>query len=610
MKNWIYKLLAGSIAIIFFYGCSPEIDVPAPSSGGADFSKYIAVGNSLTAGYADGGLYADGQMQSFPALIAQQMYQITPSDFIQPDIPGNGSGYFYLTGLNVTTSPPQVQIGEFGEDANWLNQLTGPFNNMGVPLIRVKDITVNGYGASTQANPYFYRMLGGKDPMTSYLQMVSETNPTFFTCWIGNNDVLGYATSGGAFGVNGLPVTGIYGLTNPTTEFKPSYDALIAALTSGGAKGVVLTIPDVTKIPYFTTVPWNGAVLDAPTAALANAFYAAGIDTAVESRVQESIIQLTVTEQAVSANVVPSVAQGAVYQQAYAAAYAEAVANGATESEADQIATAHAQNFVASTEGQTAIAQLTGALNAELQNHLLGNHTNHAALEPLYAVIDNELATNTALQAGIAQGIIDLTAAYDNEQLPPEQQAALEAAIEQTTQQQIAILKAAGIYPVFQAGPNGFVIFVEQNESNPLGIRQMKAGELILITALFDGKLSGLAALEPKDNQYILTTDEVLNIKNATNAYNTIIRGYASSANIALVESDALLDKVSAGIAQDGVSVNNDFITGGAFSLDGIHLTPRGYAIVANAIIETINSTFNARLSPVNINNHRAVVLP
>jgi hypothetical protein len=38
------------------------------------------------------------------------------------------------------------------------------------------------------------------------------------------------------------------------------------------------------------------------------------------------------------------------------------------------------------------------------------------------------------------------------------------------------------------------------------------------------------------------------------------------------------------------------FITGGAFSLDGVHLTPRGYAIAANAIIEEINGKFNARI--------------
>jgi hypothetical protein len=253
---------------------------------------------------------------------------------------------------------------------------------------------------------------------------------------------------------------------------------------------------------------------------------------------------------------------------------------------------------------------LAAALDAELQNHLLDEHGAHAELEPLYAAIDNELATNTDLQAGIAQGIADLTAAYEAEMLPPDQQAALEAAISGRTEEQIAALKAAGIYPVFTAGPNGFVIFVEQNEANPLGLRQMVEGEYVLLTALLDGKLEGLAALEPKENQYILTADEVANVREHTDAFNDIIRGYASDADIALVDADALLEKVNDGVFQDGVSVTGDFITGGAFSLDAVHLTPRGYAIAANAIIAEINKTFDARITPVIINNHRAVVLP
>jgi hypothetical protein len=65
--------LPASAAIVLIFGCEPNIDVPAPSSGGADFSNYIAVGNSLTAGYADGGLYDDAQMQSYPAIIAGQI---------------------------------------------------------------------------------------------------------------------------------------------------------------------------------------------------------------------------------------------------------------------------------------------------------------------------------------------------------------------------------------------------------------------------------------------------------------------------------------------------------------------------------------------------------
>jgi len=536
MKKLIYKLVFVSFAVVFIYGCNPEIDVPAPSAGGVDFSNYVAVGNSLTAGYADNGLYAESQIQSFPALIAQQMQAIAPNiTFIQPDIPGNGSGYFYLESLD-----PSFSI--FPPDANWLDQLEGPFNNLGVPGIRVKDITVPGYGASSQANPYFYRMLGGKDANTSYLQLVSENAPSFFTSWMGNNDVLGYATSGGAFGVAGLPVTGLNGLTDPDTEFKPSYDALIAALTTGGGKGVVVTIPDLTNVPFFTTVPWNGAVLDESTAALANAFYSAGIDTAVQRQVETAVFF------------------GAATQQVYDVVYQQAIDGGATEADAKAVADA----YILSPDGQNDIANANQAISESYYSLPVDQRPNH----PLYPLIVSN------------------------------------------TEATISALKAAGIYPVFQAGPNGFVIEVEQNETNPLGIRQMRAGEYILLTALLAGELEDLAALEPKADQYILTADEVQNIQEYTEAYNDIIRGYASSPDIGLVDSDAILDDVKDGIFQDGVTVNSEFITGGAFSLDAIHLTPRGYAIMANGIINEINRAFNARLSPVIINNHRAVVLP
>lgn len=610
MKTCISKLIYIVLSVIFIYGCHPDIDVPTPSSGSVDFTKYIAIGNSFTAGYADGGLYEEGQLQSYPKLIAQQMNEITRIDFVQPDISGNGSGYLYITSLDLSTDPPDVGIGSYDPDQNWLNQLEGSFNNLGVPGIRVKDINFSGYGSSPQVNPYFYRMLGGKSSTTTYLELVQESNPTFFTSWIGINDVLGYATTGGEAGIEGAPGTGLGGLTDPGTEFKPLYDALIAALTSNGAKGILLTIPDVTQIPYFTTVPWNGAILDEGTAAQANQFYAAGIDTAVEAGVQEAVIALTVTEQAVSTNVVPSVAQGAVYQQAYEQAYQQAIDAGEPPENAAIIAENAANDYVGSNEGQTAITQLEAGLNAELQNHLLGTHSNHQDIEVLYALIDNELATNTALQQGIAQGIQNLTLAYENEQLPPDQQTALETAISQGTQEQIALLKAAGIYPVFQAGPNGFVIYVPQNESNPLGLRQLKEGEFILLTALLEGQLDGLTALEPKEDKYILTVDEVENIRDYTDSYNQIINEYTSSANIGLVDTDNILEDVNNGIYIDGVSITGEFLTGGAFSMDGIHFTPRGYAIIANKIIERINSEFNARISPVNLNNHRAVILP
>jgi hypothetical protein len=355
-------------------------------------------------------------------------------------------------------------------------------------------------------------------------------------------------------------------------------------------------------------------VLDAATAEVANTTYAARIDPQVDSLVQAGVIELTVTETAVAAQVVPIVAEGAIYQQAYGEAFEKAISeldppvSPDDSAQVKLIAEAAAIDFVASDEGQAIIEGLEGQLIADLQNHLLGQPLTNPDLEPLYDIIDQELATNTELQAGIAQGITDLTAAYEAGLLPPDQQAALDAAITQQTAAQIAGLKAAGFYPVFQEGPNGFVR-EDSDPNNPLSIKQMVEGELILLTAQLAGELTTDKALLPKADSLVLSLQEVANIREYTSAYNDIIRE-KESANIGVVEINEVLTRVNAGIFQDGVAVNGEFITGGAFSLDGIHLTPRGYAIAANAIIEEINSKFDARISPVIINNHRAVVLP
>ncbi|MBK9225468.1 MAG: hypothetical protein IPO23_14155 [Flavobacterium sp.] len=71
-------------------------------------------------------------------------------------------------------------------------------------------------------------------------------SPTFFSLWIGNNDVLGYALAGGDPALDAI---------TPTTTFSFAYSTLVNTLTSNGAKGVVGNIPYVTTIPQFTTIP-------------------------------------------------------------------------------------------------------------------------------------------------------------------------------------------------------------------------------------------------------------------------------------------------------------------------------------------------------------------
>ena len=258
--NQIIKRTAPALALLGLglAGCQPDIEAPTASAGSADFSSYLAVGNSLTAGYADGGVYREGQLNSYPNILASQFAKVGGGNFVQPlftEAQSNGSGYLRLAGFtamgspitaNVTTNlavrgvSPQVLYTKF----------TDPINNLGVPGIRMSDINTPGYG-SALGNPYFERITPDATPLQTYLQRVQATvaanKTTFFTEWLGNNDVLGYATSGGASTAASNSITSVATFTTNTGQ-------VLDALTINGAKGVVVTIPDVTGIPFFTTV--------------------------------------------------------------------------------------------------------------------------------------------------------------------------------------------------------------------------------------------------------------------------------------------------------------------------------------------------------------------
>ncbi|RYE17828.1 MAG: G-D-S-L family lipolytic protein, partial [Sphingobacteriaceae bacterium] len=256
----IHYLIYGFAAVILsFTACKKDKTNTINNSGTADFSRYVAVGNSISSGYADGGLYLAGQQMAFPNLLAGQMKLAGGGNFTSPFFSAdqeNGSGYVKLTGYNVDGTPIIVPVTDkvairgkttiAGIDVTLYTKYSGDLNNYGVPGIKLADVTNPLYG---NFNGYYERLLPGNagTNSTAYLDFVTAKPFTFFTCWLGNNDALGYATSDGS---------AAYALTDKTT-FAQLYTTTIAALTKSGAKGVVTTIPDVTVIPYFhyITVP-------------------------------------------------------------------------------------------------------------------------------------------------------------------------------------------------------------------------------------------------------------------------------------------------------------------------------------------------------------------
>jgi lysophospholipase L1-like esterase len=472
MKKHIYK--SGVLALfagVVFTSCDPEIDTPNPSSGGvADFSTYIAVGNSLTAGYQDNGLYRDGQLNSYPAILAEQLRLVGGGDFTQPlftEEQRNGSGYIRLAGFNEQGSPITAPVTEnlaLRSPEGLLTKYLEPVQNLGVVDIKVADINKQGYG-SVQGNRYFERITPDTAPLQTYLERVAATEHTFFSSWLGSNDVLAYATSGGAFAQQPF-----YSIT-PVNVFDANHSQLLNALTADGQKGIVATIPGVASVPFFTTV---GPVL----------------------------------KQSLEANSIPGFV-------------------AITGAGADRI--------------QVATAQI--------------NAPENGVLIPL---------TASAYAPLLAQP----TGRYWRElarQLSPSK--------------------------------------------DPLAVRGMLAG-LLAVYQIDTTQMFGLSAANPWPSALLLDMAEQANVTATTNAFNDIIKAQAQSRDLAIFDSNQFFTAIQGGFANNGVAYSPAYISGNLFSLDGVHPTPRGYAIIANEMIKAINAKYNSDIPTVDETQYRTVLFP
>ncbi|RLD41949.1 MAG: hypothetical protein DRI89_08490 [Bacteroidetes bacterium] len=251
-------ILYFAVVLFLASSCKPEVNDFTPDAGSADFSTYVAVGNSLTAGYADGALYKSGQSYGWANILSAQLKQSGGGDFVLPVIeseqgvlPGKlvlGPSTDCLG--NVSLGPVPANDGDLDP---WNNHIDYAINNLGVPGAKVGHLLFPGYGNPANlpaglANPYFVKF--ASTPDITVLEQALSMQPTFISLWIGNNDVLGYATSGGA----GSEIT-------PVADFAGQYGYLAQNLFAGGSEGILANIPDIANAAFFTTVPYNPIVL-------------------------------------------------------------------------------------------------------------------------------------------------------------------------------------------------------------------------------------------------------------------------------------------------------------------------------------------------------------
>jgi lysophospholipase L1-like esterase len=134
----------------------------------------------------------------------------------------------------------------------------------------------------------------------------------------------------------------------------------------------------------------------------------------------------------------------------------------------------------------------------------------------------------------------------------------------------------------------------------------IQPGDLVNTTGLAQVQ-SALGALQqgqmptPLTDDAFLSVAEVAQVQATVDQYNATIAQQVSSADGILVDIHAFVN----GAAQSGVTINNFQATtgylGGLFSLDGIHPTNTGYALIANQYIAAINAALKTSITPVDV---------
>ncbi|HUP45165.1 MAG TPA: SGNH/GDSL hydrolase family protein [Thermoanaerobaculia bacterium] len=207
--------------------------------GDADFTRFVALGDSYGAGVVNASLNERHQIHSWPAIIARQAGAPL---FVQPLVTYPGIGP-ELELVDVLSFPPVIRpaTGTVTIDVSY----PAPYNNLSIPGAAVQHMTtLTGAQQPTNTPTAFAQfILRG---LGTPVQQAIALHPTFIAVWIGGNDLLGAVLSG-------TPAA-----LTPVETFRTAYNAMLDQLVAGAPSAgmVVGNLPTTpAALPLLTTVP-------------------------------------------------------------------------------------------------------------------------------------------------------------------------------------------------------------------------------------------------------------------------------------------------------------------------------------------------------------------
>ena len=246
MKTISKTLLVASIATLS--ACSD--DPVSPRAAGrpvADYehsarsfmSNYVAIGTSLSMGWMNDGVVAEGQNESWPKLLADKM----GTEFTVPGIEAPGCGAAYA-------SPLASFLRVDGTSAIVRSTVCGA--NLPGVVLPTHNLAVENATTSEALNATPATASQGRGPVTSrvlpagmtQITTMQSLNPTFVSVEFGGNELLPAQV--------GLLYPGV--TFTPFPVFAANYARIIDAVKSTGAKAVLVSIrTDLRDFPAIRT---------------------------------------------------------------------------------------------------------------------------------------------------------------------------------------------------------------------------------------------------------------------------------------------------------------------------------------------------------------------
>ena len=210
-------------------------------------ASVVFLGDSLTAGYQNGSLLDTQQTHGYANLIATQAgFPITLPLVAPPGLPA------VLTLLG-TGLPPQ--LGQESGTTTGRDNPAAQATDLAVPGYKVHDVIYTTPSATPGTGFDFTQLVLGYPPgnLKSQLDETIALQPSTVFLWIGNNDVLGAASSGSTTSITDI------------ADFTTDYTLLMSKLKATTAHLFVANIPDVTKCACLIPAPQVTAAVASET---------------------------------------------------------------------------------------------------------------------------------------------------------------------------------------------------------------------------------------------------------------------------------------------------------------------------------------------------------